>query len=75
MLKLTCLFHRVILSVIIPYSLALRCPSTTLQVQVLGKQLDEMQAGKQELVTKYEGQLQHLKEEVSHFKITSLNEC
>lgn len=34
------------------------------QVRVLVKQLDEMQAGKQELVLKYEGQLQHMKEEV-----------
>lgn len=58
-----------------PYSFALQCPTTTLQVQVLGKQLDEMQAGKQELVTKYEGQLQHVKEEVSNFTITSLTEC
>ncbi|KAK3557439.1 hypothetical protein QTP70_026631 [Hemibagrus guttatus] len=39
-----------------------------MQVQVLGKQLDEMQAGKQELVTKYEGQLQHVKEELSKLK-------
>ncbi|KAK3575238.1 hypothetical protein QTP86_023437 [Hemibagrus guttatus] len=39
-----------------------------LEVQVLGKQLDEMQAGKQELVTKYEGQLQHVKEELSKLK-------
>ncbi len=29
-----------------------------------GKQLDEMQAGKQELVVKYEEQLQHVKDEV-----------
>ncbi|MCI4375522.1 hypothetical protein PGIGA_G00110540 [Pangasianodon gigas] len=39
-----------------------------LEVRVLGKQLDEMQAGKQELVTKYEGQLQHVKEELSKLK-------
>ncbi|XP_053087912.1 centrosomal protein of 63 kDa isoform X3 [Pangasianodon hypophthalmus] len=39
-----------------------------MQVRVLGKQLDEMQAGKQELVTKYEGQLQHVKEELSKLK-------
>ncbi|KAK2858097.1 hypothetical protein Q7C36_006016 [Tachysurus vachellii] len=39
-----------------------------LEVQVLGKQLDEMQAGKKELVTKYEGQLQHVKEELSKLK-------
>lgn len=31
---------------------------------MLGKQLDEMQAGKQELVVKYEEQLQHVKDEV-----------
>lgn len=31
---------------------------------VLRKQLDEMQAGKQELVVKYEEQLQHVKDEV-----------
>jgi len=31
---------------------------------VLGKQLDEMQAGKQELVVKYEEHLQHVKDEV-----------
>lgn len=50
-------------------------PCTTLQVRVLGRQLDEMQAGKQELVTKYEGQLQHVKEEVSNFKMASDTEC
>lgn len=53
----------------ITFAFAYRCPTTTLQVRVLGKQLDEMQAGKQELVTRYEGQLQHVKEEVSNFKI------
>lgn len=58
-----------------PYSFALQCLTTTLQVRVLGKQLDEMQAGKQELVAKYEGQLQQVKEEVSNFMITSLTEC
>lgn len=31
---------------------------------MLGKQLDEMQAGKQEMVVKYEEQLQHVKDEV-----------
>lgn len=31
---------------------------------MLGKQLEEMQAGKQELVVKYEEQLLHVKEEV-----------
>lgn len=31
---------------------------------MLGKQLDEIQAGKQELVAKYEEQLQHVKDEV-----------
>lgn len=31
---------------------------------MLGKQLDEMQAGKQELVVKYEEQLQYVKDEV-----------
>ncbi|TVK90612.1 Centrosomal protein of 63 kDa [Bagarius yarrelli] len=39
-----------------------------LEVQVLAKQLDEMRAGKQELVAKYEGQLQHVKEELSKLK-------
>ncbi|KAI5628303.1 centrosomal protein of 63 kDa isoform X1 [Silurus asotus] len=39
-----------------------------MQVRVLGTQLEEMQAGKQELVVKYEGQLQHLKEELSKLK-------
>ncbi|KAF7711751.1 centrosomal protein of 63 kDa isoform X1 [Silurus meridionalis] len=39
-----------------------------LEVRVLGTQLEEMQAGKQELVVKYEGQLQHLKEELSKLK-------
>ncbi|XP_053355447.1 centrosomal protein of 63 kDa isoform X1 [Clarias gariepinus] len=39
-----------------------------LEVRVLGKQLDEMQTGKQELVTKYEGQLQHVREELSKLK-------
>uniref|UniRef100_A0A8C1EY79 Centrosomal protein 63 n=1 Tax=Cyprinus carpio carpio TaxID=630221 RepID=A0A8C1EY79_CYPCA len=34
------------------------------EIRVLGKQLDEMQAGKQELVVKYEEQLQHVKDEV-----------
>uniref|UniRef100_A0A8C2CRM0 Centrosomal protein 63 n=1 Tax=Cyprinus carpio TaxID=7962 RepID=A0A8C2CRM0_CYPCA len=38
------------------------------QIQVLGKQLDEMQAGKQELVVKYEEQLQHVKDELSKLK-------
>ncbi|XP_060775782.1 centrosomal protein of 63 kDa isoform X2 [Neoarius graeffei] len=39
-----------------------------LEVRVLGKQLNEMQAGKQELVAKYEGQLQQVKEELSRLK-------
>lgn len=38
--------------------------SYVLQIMVLRKQLDEMQAGKQELVVKYEEQLQHVKDEV-----------
>ncbi|XP_043098234.1 centrosomal protein of 63 kDa isoform X2 [Puntigrus tetrazona] len=38
------------------------------QIRVLGKQLDEMQAGKQELVVKYEEQLQHVKDELSKLK-------
>ncbi|KAK9973277.1 hypothetical protein ABG768_024017 [Culter alburnus] len=38
------------------------------QILVLGKQLDEMQAGKQELVVKYEEQLQHVKDELSKLK-------
>ncbi|KAK7144700.1 hypothetical protein R3I94_010955 [Phoxinus phoxinus] len=38
------------------------------QITVLGKQLDEMQAGKQELVVKYEEQLQHVKDELSKLK-------
>ncbi|XP_056102287.1 centrosomal protein of 63 kDa isoform X4 [Rhinichthys klamathensis goyatoka] len=38
------------------------------QIKVLGKQLDEMQAGKQELVVKYEEQLQHVKDELSKLK-------
>uniref|UniRef100_A0A8C2B8S2 Centrosomal protein 63 n=1 Tax=Cyprinus carpio TaxID=7962 RepID=A0A8C2B8S2_CYPCA len=38
------------------------------EIQVLGKQLDEMQAGKQELVVKYEEQLQHVKDELSKLK-------
>ncbi|KTG33667.1 hypothetical protein cypCar_00016524 [Cyprinus carpio] len=36
------------------------------EIRVLGKQLDEMQAGKQELVVKYEEQLQHVKDEEFH---------
>ncbi|XP_036426275.1 centrosomal protein of 63 kDa isoform X2 [Colossoma macropomum] len=39
-----------------------------LQVRLLAKQLEEMQAGKQELVMKYEGQLQHVKDELSKLK-------
>ncbi|XP_072539089.1 centrosomal protein of 63 kDa isoform X2 [Salminus brasiliensis] len=35
------------------------------EVRVLAKQLEDMQVGKQELVMKYEGQLQHVKEELS----------
>ncbi|XP_066520709.1 centrosomal protein of 63 kDa isoform X2 [Hoplias malabaricus] len=38
------------------------------EVRVLAKQLEEMQTGKQDLVMKYEGQLQHLKEELSKLK-------
>lgn len=38
------------------------------EIRVLGKQLDEMQAGKQELVIKYEEQLQHVKDELSKLK-------
>ncbi|XP_056102289.1 centrosomal protein of 63 kDa isoform X6 [Rhinichthys klamathensis goyatoka] len=38
------------------------------EIKVLGKQLDEMQAGKQELVVKYEEQLQHVKDELSKLK-------
>ncbi|XP_051753485.1 centrosomal protein of 63 kDa isoform X4 [Ctenopharyngodon idella] len=38
------------------------------EILVLGKQLDEMQAGKQELVVKYEEQLQHVKDELSKLK-------
>uniref|UniRef100_A0A9J8C598 Centrosomal protein 63 n=1 Tax=Cyprinus carpio carpio TaxID=630221 RepID=A0A9J8C598_CYPCA len=38
------------------------------QIRVLGKQLDEMQAGKQELVVKYEEQLQYVKDELSKLK-------
>ncbi|XP_022531194.2 centrosomal protein of 63 kDa isoform X1 [Astyanax mexicanus] len=35
------------------------------EVRVLAKQLEEMQAGKKDLVIKYEGQLKHVKEELS----------
>lgn len=38
------------------------------EIMVLGKQLDEMQVGKQELVVKYEEQLQHVKDELSKLK-------
>uniref|UniRef100_A0A8C2PUQ8 Centrosomal protein 63 n=1 Tax=Cyprinus carpio TaxID=7962 RepID=A0A8C2PUQ8_CYPCA len=38
------------------------------EIRVLGKQLDEMQAGKQELVVKYEEQLQYVKDELSKLK-------
>ncbi|XP_048055658.1 centrosomal protein of 63 kDa isoform X7 [Megalobrama amblycephala] len=38
------------------------------EILVLGKQLEEMQAGKQELVVKYEEQLQHVKDELSKLK-------
>ncbi|XP_055069308.2 centrosomal protein of 63 kDa isoform X3 [Misgurnus anguillicaudatus] len=38
------------------------------EIRVLGKQLDEIQAGKQELVVKYEDQLQHVKDELSKLK-------
>ncbi|KAG1940856.1 centrosomal protein of 63 kDa isoform b [Pimephales promelas] len=38
------------------------------EIKVLGKQLDEMQAGKQELVVKYEEHLQHVKDELSKLK-------
>ncbi|XP_016089617.1 centrosomal protein of 63 kDa-like isoform X1 [Sinocyclocheilus grahami] len=38
------------------------------EIRVLGKQLDETQAGKQELVVKYEEQLQHVKDELSKLK-------
>ncbi|KAL7891188.1 hypothetical protein AOLI_G00006640 [Acnodon oligacanthus] len=38
------------------------------EVRLLAKQLEEMQAGKQELVMKYEGQLQHVKNELSKLK-------
>ncbi|XDV35852.1 hypothetical protein PO909_005722 [Leuciscus waleckii] len=38
------------------------------EIMVLRKQLDEMQAGKQELVVKYEEQLQHVKDELSKLK-------
>ncbi|XP_035380652.1 centrosomal protein of 63 kDa isoform X2 [Electrophorus electricus] len=39
-----------------------------LQIRVLGKQLEDMQAAKQELAGKYERQLQHVKEELSKLK-------
>uniref|UniRef100_A0A672MHL9 Centrosomal protein of 63 kDa n=1 Tax=Sinocyclocheilus grahami TaxID=75366 RepID=A0A672MHL9_SINGR len=38
------------------------------EIRVLGKQLEEMQAGKQELVMKYEEQLHHVKDELSKLK-------
>ncbi|XP_051568580.1 centrosomal protein of 63 kDa-like isoform X2 [Myxocyprinus asiaticus] len=38
------------------------------EIRVLGKQLDEMQAVKQELVVKYEEQLHHVKDELSKLK-------
>lgn len=38
------------------------------EIRALGKQLDEIQAGKQELVVKYEEQLQHVKDELSKLK-------
>ncbi|XP_056315910.1 centrosomal protein of 63 kDa isoform X2 [Danio aesculapii] len=38
------------------------------QIRVLGKQLEELHAGKQELVVKYEEQLLHVKEELSKLK-------
>ncbi|XP_026069578.1 centrosomal protein of 63 kDa isoform X2 [Carassius auratus] len=38
------------------------------QIRVLGQQLDEMQAGKQDLVVKYEEQLQYVKDELSKLK-------
>ncbi|KAL7832564.1 hypothetical protein SRHO_G00295820 [Serrasalmus rhombeus] len=38
------------------------------EVRLLAKQLEELQAGKQELVMKYEDQLQHVKDELSKLK-------
>ncbi|XP_062853302.1 centrosomal protein of 63 kDa [Trichomycterus rosablanca] len=38
------------------------------EVRGLGEQLEEMQAGKQELVTKYEGQLELMKDELTKLK-------
>ncbi|XP_052455431.1 centrosomal protein of 63 kDa isoform X7 [Carassius gibelio] len=38
------------------------------EIRVLGQQLDEMQAGKQDLVVKYEEQLQYVKDELSKLK-------
>lgn len=38
------------------------------EIRVLGKQLEELHAGKQELVVKYEEQLLHVKEELSKLK-------
>uniref|UniRef100_A0A4W4EIF9 Centrosomal protein Cep63/Deup1 N-terminal domain-containing protein n=1 Tax=Electrophorus electricus TaxID=8005 RepID=A0A4W4EIF9_ELEEL len=38
------------------------------EIRVLGKQLEDMQAAKQELAGKYERQLQHVKEELSKLK-------
>ncbi|TRY58653.1 hypothetical protein DNTS_024795 [Danionella cerebrum] len=38
------------------------------EIHVLGKQLEEMQAGKQELVIKYEEELLHVKDELSKLK-------
>uniref|UniRef100_A0A3B4DCQ2 Centrosomal protein Cep63/Deup1 N-terminal domain-containing protein n=1 Tax=Pygocentrus nattereri TaxID=42514 RepID=A0A3B4DCQ2_PYGNA len=38
------------------------------EVRLLAKQLEELQAGKQELVVKYEDQLQHVKDELSKLK-------
>ncbi|XP_041912467.1 centrosomal protein of 63 kDa isoform X2 [Alosa sapidissima] len=39
-----------------------------LQIRVLGKQLEEMHSGRQELVTKYEEQLQHVRDELVKLK-------
>ncbi|XP_028817238.1 centrosomal protein of 63 kDa isoform X2 [Denticeps clupeoides] len=38
------------------------------EIRVLGKQVDEMRAGKQEQVTKYEEQLQHVRDELAKLK-------
>ncbi|KAG5276215.1 hypothetical protein AALO_G00129330 [Alosa alosa] len=38
------------------------------EIRVLGKQLEEMHSGRQELVTKYEEQLQHVRDELAKLK-------